>query len=343
MSRVSIIIPIYNTERYLSQCLDSVLCQTFADWECILVDDGSIDRSDKICDEYVAKDSRFRVIHKENGGVSSARNLGIQESKSDYVCFLDSDDRMKKDHLEICLKNINDADLLIFGFERFNGRTDKQILDSDEIVGSTCCHDFLYSLKENAVTSEFFCFPWNKLYRRSLLVENKILFPEDISMREDEIFSYRYLPYVKKVVLISDILIEYNDAGFGLSAKKLNPEKSTRLARYLIRQTECDNSETSKTILFFRAMIYMVDAIVNSPSLSRKSEIAKEMIAAYKKRGFVICANHIIGRFRKLLINGLEKNSVLRILFTAYFRKFCMMYRIYIQGNKDLKRWGTNV
>lgn len=343
MSQVSIIIPIYNTERYLSQCLDSVLCQSFAGWECILVDDGSSDRSGKICDEYVAKDPRFRVIHKENGGVSRARNLGIQESKSDYVCFLDSDDRMKKDHLEICLKNINDADLLIFGFERFNGRTDKQILDAHEIIGSIHCHDFLYSLKENSITSEFFCFPWNKLYRRSLLVENKILFPEDISMREDEIFSYRYLPYVKKVISISDVLIEYNDAGFGLSAKKLNPEKSVRLARYLIQQTECDNSEKSKTILFFRAMIYMVDAIVNSPSLSRKSEIAKEMIAAYKKRGFVICANHIIGRFRKLLINGLEKNSVLRILFTAYFRKFCMMYRIYIQGNKDLKRWGTNV
>ena len=343
MSKVSIIIPVYNTEKYLSQCLDSVLSQSFADWECILVDDGSSDRSGKICDEYVTKDSRFRVIHKGNGGVSRARNLGISEAKSEYICFLDSDDRMKKDHLKTCLKKISDADLLIFGFERFNGRTDKRVLVNNEINGFAYCHDFLYSLKENAITSEFFCFPWNKLYRRSLLVENKISFPEDISMREDEIFSYRYLPYVKKVVSISDVLIEYNDAGFGLSAKKLNPEKSIRLARYLIQQTECDNSETSKTILFFRAMIYMLDAIVNSPSLLKKKEIAKEIIATYNKRGFVIEANQIIGRFRKILISSLEKKSVIRILFTAYYRKFCMMYQIYIQGNKDLKRWGTNV
>lgn len=343
MSKVSIIIPVYNTEKYLSQCLDSVLSQSFADWECILVDDGSSDRSGKICDEYVTKDSRFRVIHKENGGVSSARNLGISEAKSEYICFLDSDDRMKKNHLEISVKKIKDADLLIFGYERFNGRTDKRILETNEIDGFAYCHDYLYSLKENAMTSEFFCFPWNKLYRRSLIVENKISFPEDISMREDEIFSYRYLPYVKKIVSISDILIEYNDAGFGLSAKKLNPEKSIRLARYLILQTECDNSEMSKMILFFRAMIYMADAIVNLPSLFGKKSVAKEMITIYKNRSFVISDNQIKGHFRKSLIVGLEKKSILRIIFTAYYRKFCMMYQIYIQGNKDLKRWGTNV
>ena len=87
----------------------------------------------------------------------------------------------------------------------------------------------------------------------------------------------------------------------------------------------------------------MVDAIVNTSSLFEKKEIAKEIIATYKKRGFVIDADQIIGRFRKILMSGLEKKSVLRILFTAYYRKFCMMYQIYIQGNKDLKRWGINV
>ena len=189
MSKISVIVPVYKVEKYIHKCVDSILAQTFSDFELILVDDGSPDNCGKICDEYVTKDSRFRVIHKENGGVSSARNLGISEAKSEYICFLDSDEQKKKNHLEICLKKISDADLLIFGFERFNGRTDKRVLENNEINGFTYCHDFLYSLKENAITSEFFCFPWNKLYRRSLLVENKISFKEDISVFKSFISS----------------------------------------------------------------------------------------------------------------------------------------------------------
>jgi len=90
--KISVVVPVYNVEKYLRECVDSVLAQTFADFELILVDDGSLDDSGKICDEYAKKDSRVRVFHKANGGVSSARNLGIKESRADYLAFLDSDD-----------------------------------------------------------------------------------------------------------------------------------------------------------------------------------------------------------------------------------------------------------
>jgi len=90
--KISVIVPVYNVEKYLRECVDSVLAQTFKDFELILVDDGSPDNSGKICDEYAAKDSRVRVFHKTNGGVSSARNFGIKESRADYIAFLDSDD-----------------------------------------------------------------------------------------------------------------------------------------------------------------------------------------------------------------------------------------------------------
>jgi len=90
--KISVIVPVYNVEKYLRECVDSVLAQTFKDFELILVDDGSPDNSGKICDEYAAKDSRVRVFHKANGGVSSARNFGIKESRADYIAFLDSDD-----------------------------------------------------------------------------------------------------------------------------------------------------------------------------------------------------------------------------------------------------------
>lgn len=89
---ISIIVPVYNTEKYLSACLDSILTQSFTDFELLLVDDGSTDKSGEICDEYAQKDSRIRVFHKENGGVSSARNLGIEEAVGDYLHFVDADD-----------------------------------------------------------------------------------------------------------------------------------------------------------------------------------------------------------------------------------------------------------
>ena len=92
MPKISVIVPVYNTEKYLHRCIDSVLAQTFTDWELLLIDDGSKDTSGSICDKYAAKDKRIRVFHKENGGVSSARNLGRDYAQGEWVTFVDSDD-----------------------------------------------------------------------------------------------------------------------------------------------------------------------------------------------------------------------------------------------------------
>lgn len=90
--KISVIVPVYNVEKYLSRCIDSIISQTFSDFELILVDDGSTDSSGKICDEYGKKDGRVKVIHKRNGGLSSARNCGLENAKGNYICFVDSDD-----------------------------------------------------------------------------------------------------------------------------------------------------------------------------------------------------------------------------------------------------------
>ena len=99
MPKVSVIVPVYKAEKYLRQCIESILAQTFTDWECILVDDGSPDHSGAICDEYAQKDARSRVIHKENGGVSSARKVGLDNVKGDWSTFLDADDFIYKNAL----------------------------------------------------------------------------------------------------------------------------------------------------------------------------------------------------------------------------------------------------
>ena len=95
--KISIIIPIYKVEKYIRECLDSILNQTFTDWEALLIDDGSPDNSGVICDEYAAKDNRFKVFHKENGGVSSARNLGLEKATGEWVTFIDADDWIEKE------------------------------------------------------------------------------------------------------------------------------------------------------------------------------------------------------------------------------------------------------
>ena len=117
MPKISVIVPAYNAEKYLRRCIDSILVQTFTDFELLLVNDGSIDRTDTICNEYAVKESRIRVFHKKNGGVSSARNLGLDNAKGKYVMFVDSDDYMLSDMSELMISTLNakNADLVICG------------------------------------------------------------------------------------------------------------------------------------------------------------------------------------------------------------------------------------
>ena len=113
---VSCIIPVYNTEKYLPRCIESVLAQTFVDWEMLLIDDGSTDASGSICDEYAAKDERIRVFHKENGGISSARNVGLNYAQGEWIFFVDSDDSLPKTSLESLLSRSSDANIIAGGF-----------------------------------------------------------------------------------------------------------------------------------------------------------------------------------------------------------------------------------
>ena len=139
MPKISIIIPVYNTENYLHCCIDSILAQTYTDFELLLIDDGSTDKSSKICDEYAEKDSRIRVIHKENGGANAARKLGIEKANGEYVIFVDSDDSILQNGIEklliissenpmadiiVCHMNINTKIVsnFVFVMDLFNGK-----------------------------------------------------------------------------------------------------------------------------------------------------------------------------------------------------------------------------
>ena len=162
MPKVSIIVPVYNTEKYLARCIDSILAQTFTDFELILVNDGSKDNSGKICDEYAQKDSRIVVIHKENGGVSSARNKGIDVAQGEWISFVDSDDWISSDFLS---SFTYDADLMICGIELFGTKHSQQIPDSQHLQNTTEIYTWLASNCHRGYVPS----PWAKVFKTSII------------------------------------------------------------------------------------------------------------------------------------------------------------------------------
>lgn len=192
---ISIIIPIYNAEKKLRTCLDSILSQSFSDWECLLIDDGSIDNSGKICEEYANSNDKFIVVHKENGGVSSARNLGIRESKGKWLSFIDADDHICEDYLAK-LAEKQDADLILCGFKSSQGI---DFLSEDNHWGKESISNGIDYL----VNDRYLLYtPWCKLFKASIVKSNQLYFNTSICLSEDTVFSYQYLYYVQSVRIV---------------------------------------------------------------------------------------------------------------------------------------------
>lgn len=189
MPLFSIIIPIYNVEKYLSKCIDSVINQEYKNIEIILVDDGSPDNCPKICDKYAEKDSRIKVIHKENGGLSDARNYGIKAAKGEYLLFLDSDDYWEGD---CCLKNIvkkidknPEIDVLVYGCMDYSCISGKKEISrtgyNNEIITAQSKYEVLKYFFESGL------FPgsaWITVTRRKFIVDNKLFFIKGIKSED---------------------------------------------------------------------------------------------------------------------------------------------------------------
>ena len=181
---VSIIIPIYKAEKFIRRCIDSVLTQTYKDWELILVDDGSPDNSGRICDEYSQKDSRIRVFHKHNGGVSSARNIGLDEARGDRITFIDADDYVFKNYLEVLISS--EADLVTCGFKGINKMSSTPKKGYYEGTSFRTNIPIFYNTKQTAT-------PWAKLFKRSIIESNNLRFDQALKLTEDTVFVFHYL------------------------------------------------------------------------------------------------------------------------------------------------------
>lgn len=192
MLKVSVIVPVYNVEQYLRRCLDSILCQTFSDFELIVVDDGSSDSSGQICDEYAEKDKRIIVIHQSNAGVSAARNKALCCAKGEWVIFIDADDYISSDYI-MRAKACN-SDLVIMGYD------DGTMVQNPKVGKyNLACDDNIIFLFNNFNMLTV----WAKIYQMSIIKDHSIFFNESLAFGEDTLFNNTYIKYSSSAQSIS--------------------------------------------------------------------------------------------------------------------------------------------
>ena len=217
MSKVSFVIPVYNCGEYLLDCVEELKRVSAADYEIILVDDGSEDQSGVTCDRLSGGDRRIRCIHQENQGVSSARNRGLREATGDYICFFDADDEVEPEKLDRALKKLDsagDADLLIFGmsfdyyhrkslYHRYELSPSLAVSDADDIWTEK-----IYDLYVVNALSPV----WNKVFRRDFLIKNQLYFREDMFLYEDLEYSIRCMKHCGKILFEPEVIYHYRQS-----------------------------------------------------------------------------------------------------------------------------------
>lgn len=282
----SIIVPVYNVEKFIHKCLDSILYQSFKDWEALLIDDGSLDASGKICDEYSKKDVRFRVFHKENGGVSSARNLGLDNARGEWIWYVDPDDWIAVDALAVlaAAMNKNETDCVIFGIKYYDekgictGMEDRRALSAKklDVIEN---HDYA---------------PQSVLQKRSILDSYQLRFTQGIRMGEDLELQYKFLITCQHPIRISDTLY------FGLrrmGSAMLNPrskqnaaEDIPRVLINIVRFIEESNVQETAWLAArinrtFKSAMSM-NSLVPHPNTILLQKILRESNSKLKDRGF---------------------------------------------------------
>lgn len=264
---VSIIIPVYNAEKYICQCVESVINQTLSSWELILVDDGSGDNSLKVCQEYAVKDNRILVIHQSNSGSSVARNVGLKNANGRYIAFLDADDWMDSSMLEILVKKADEsfADIVICNY--FNVYSDgKCVLQPKSGYG-----EWIIEKKDDRdiFLRKYLCkgvkeyrpylkvgSPWGKVYSRHLITENNLSFPEGLARTEDGIFNMYAVEHANKLLYLDEGYYYY---------RILDDSISHRYYADIVNNTERDFKEVKK----FASKYKKEDVIFNKGILVR--------------------------------------------------------------------------
>ena len=277
---ISIVIPIYNSAKYLDECLASILRQTYKDFECILVDDGSRDNSLEICQRYASEDNRLKCISQANAGASAARNTGMKAASGEYICFIDSDDYINEHYLQDLVSDLHgDTDLVIHGMMR---------MGKESVIDRGMHVDGEYDLSKgkdffDAVNIERYGGPYCKLFSRSITEKNKLQFNTKIKLAEDLDFLLRYMVCCKKVVVSSHNNYFYREVDGSASAKiySYDTENNGLHALDASWSAICDRfNSASLSLIYQKSLSYYVSRLI--PSIYKDNADRKTRIERFQ-------------------------------------------------------------
>ena len=289
---ISIIIPTYNVENYISKGLYSCINQTYKNIEIIVVDDGSIDNTCNIVEEYIKKDNRIHLYKKDNTGVSATRNLGINKANGDYCIFLDSDDWLVDNTIEVLVNNINDNDLVMCSYSNYVNDKFKEARHYDSIILGKNYILICASKKEYHLDSS--CF---KLFDLNIIKNNHIYFDESITNIEDGLFVFNYLHYIRKSKYIDELLWIVNKREGSVTSRPFSESRLTSIdAIHKMIDDFNNNYDTHQNLLLYLAQTlrYVIISMFYSNDKGKYKELIKkhkkELITTIKTKGFPYCS-----------------------------------------------------
>ncbi len=294
---ISVIVPVYNAEKSLDRCVQSILSQTYMQWELILVDDGSMDASASLCDKYVTSDARISVCHKANGGVSSARNQGLLQAKGNYVAFIDSDDYVEVNYLEKLIK-FAPADLIICGFKNIGGESflpeasDATSLNNKSLV------------KKIMAVPYYLDTPWCKLFKRDIISRHRLAFDQKLKLSEDTLFCYEFLSNASSVGVVPEMPYIYDGLWGGGSKYKLSYDELSYMAQRITGAIKSINNAFN-TDVEIRYKGFHASKLINLFTDYQDKHIYELYIKFYDK----ITIGDFLGDSRSPLTIGLSQSS----------------------------------
>lgn len=330
---LSIIIPVYNSEKYLKECIDSIVCQNNNIFELLLIDNGSTDRSKEICDEYADKFNFIKAFHIPNKGVSNARNYGIEHSSGEWITFIDSDDFISPEYIQSIEPFLNtDTDLITFNYVRYINEQKKEpgILTIKEGEHYMTLELFNLAIRLEVASLSV----WSSVYRKYILQNNILRFREDMSTCEDFIFSLSYYKYVNKFYVINKNLYYYRLNPFSTtSIRSLQHANDYQIVFNTIIDTIKDKNIDHKNILIFeeRWTKWIIGLIYNYKSQKIKDELIKESVytQTYYKIATKFKSKKIKLRFERfLLINQMNSCIFFYCKCTDLIKKIIKRYKI---------------
>ncbi len=292
--KISVIVPVYNVEKYLPECIESILAQTFTDFELLLIDDGSPDNSRKICDKYAAQDCRIRVFHKPNGGVSSSRNLGLDNANGEWITFVDADDSLQIDALETFSKFFYGYDMIRFSMGLVNNpeKSDINYIEIDE-------NDTKEEYTAKVVSRNAILGICGGIYKKSIFEDNNIRFDPNLINGEDWIVQFKCLIHSNTIKVINKPLYLYT---------KYNETSCTNFFRFEVHYSALQALEEIKNV------------IKNHPDIIENRKYKNELTRAKCMLIYDYLANKILHKHKVNPLLSSEYSKHANLTFTELFK-----------------------